>query len=129
MNLRGKLDSIVFLVSNGQYISDNESKTYQQLSELIKVRNEVAHAKDFFHECELEIEENDEGHLSFEVPSNLRTVLNDTPLSVAYDQCCSYRAALHHLHQILTEFNENGCFETSEFCRKAVQPIIPPDAA
>ena len=60
MSLRGKLDSFVFLASDSEFISNNESATYQQLSELIRVRNEVAHAKDFPRECELEIEETEE---------------------------------------------------------------------
>lgn len=127
MNLRGKLDSFVFFVSDSQYVSDNESKIYKQLSELIKVRNEVAHAKYFPHECKLEIEESDEGHPSIELPSKLRAALNDTPLSVAYEQCCNYRAALHHLHEILTEFDGNEGLEQSKFCRRAAQPIMPPD--
>ncbi|MBK9349335.1 MAG: hypothetical protein IPN05_03705, partial [Sulfuritalea sp.] len=129
MSLRGKLDSFVFLASDSEFISNNESATYQQLSELIRVRNEVAHAKDFPRECELEIEETEEGHLSFELPTKLRDALNDTPLSVAYEQCCGYRAALHHLHEILTEFEGNEGLAQSEFCKRAAQPINPPDAA
>jgi hypothetical protein len=125
MSLRGKLDSYIHLVSDGQYVTNNESEAYQVLSELIKVRNEVAHAKDFFHECELETEEHEDGHLSFEVPNRLKDILSDTPLSLAQDQCVKCQAALHHLREMVTEYNDPVGFDTSDFCKKVAQQGVP----
>lgn len=128
MSLRGKLDSYIHLISDGQYTTNNESETYRQLSELIKVRNKVAHAKDFYYECELEIEEHEDGHMSFEVPSKLREILSDTPLSLAHEQCCNYQTALHHLHDMVMEYNDPDGFEASDFCKKVAQQGAPGDA-
>ena len=69
MNLGKKLDALGFLLSSGKFITDNESKIYQTLVNLIKLRNEVAHSKDFYKETDIEYGELDEdGGRSFRLP-------------------------------------------------------------
>lgn len=125
MSLRGKLDSYVHIVSDGQYTTNNESPIYRQLSELIKVRNEVAHAKDFYHKYELEMEEHGDGHLTFEIPGEFKKILEGSPLSIAYDQCLQYQVALHHLHDLVEQYNEPESFESSILCKKVTQQDAP----
>lgn len=125
MNLRGKLDAAIHLLSDGQYISNNQSTIYKRLSELIKVRNEVAHSKNFFHESELEFEEHGDGHFTFEIPDTMARILGDTPLSQATEQCTGYRDALHKLHDLIAGGHGSLDFDTSQFCKKAAQQNAP----
>jgi len=133
MSLRAKLDAFIYVISNSEYITNNESNIYQQLSELIKVRNEVAHKKDFFRVIELDIDEDKEGTLGFEVPDELKSFLSDTPLSLAVEQCKNYRHALNHLHDLITGHENDIHFKDSELCKKitqqSAQPVAAKDAA
>lgn len=121
MSLRGKLDAVIHLLSDGQYISNNESPMYQQLSELVKVRNEVAHSKNFFHEAELDIEEHEDGHLWFKMPDTMMGIFSDTPLTQAFEQCSGYRNSLHELHGLIAGGSGSLNFASLQFCKKVTQ--------
>jgi hypothetical protein len=51
MGLRSKLDMVVPLLSHNKFLIRSESKSYQVLIQLIRLRNELVHSKSFFVEC------------------------------------------------------------------------------
>lgn len=71
MNLRAKMDSIFFLVSGGEYVTNTYCKEYQELSRLIKIRNEVAHSTPFHSEIDIEYKDYEDfaGAKSFKLSS------------------------------------------------------------
>lgn len=60
MSLRSKLDIVVPLLSHNKFLVRSDSKSYQVLSQLIRLRNELVHSKSFFVECIKWNEEQDE---------------------------------------------------------------------
>ncbi len=57
MSLGGKLDNLGWLLTDNEFIMNNESKIYQCLRNIIKYRNEIMHLKAYFKEVEWEISE------------------------------------------------------------------------
>ena len=51
MGLRSKLDIVVPLLSRNRFLIRSDSKSYQSLTQLIRLRNELVHSKSFFVEC------------------------------------------------------------------------------
>jgi hypothetical protein len=115
MNLGKKIDALGFLLSSGKYITDNTHDIYQTLTNLIKLRNEVAHSKDFFVETEVEygpVEE--DGSRSFSFPPDIAKKMERTPLNIDNEQCKSIVNAIKHLEGILRyeiEHSDTGLFK------------------
>jgi len=104
MNLGKKLDALGFLLSSGKFVTDNESKIYQTLVHLIKLRNEVAHSKDFYKETDIDYGEPDEdGGRSFRLPYDISKLMNNHPLSIEQEQCQFIVSSLKHLEAVLRE--------------------------
>ena len=109
MNLGKKLDALGFLLSSGKFITDNESKIYQTLVNLIKLRNEVAHSKDFYKETDIEYGELDEdGGRSFRLPYDISKLMNNHPLSIEQEKCQFIVSSLKHLEAVLREEIEHS---------------------
>lgn len=51
MGLRSKLDMVVPLLSHNNFLLRSESKQYQMLIKLVRLRNELVHSKSLFVEC------------------------------------------------------------------------------
>ena len=101
MSLRGKLDSIGFLISSGKYVTDNTSADYQLLSALIRLRNEVAHSKDFFTEVEVELTQDGEGNEGFLLPSEVAKKFENSPLIPSDEEYLKTYKALERLYKVL----------------------------
>lgn len=109
MNLGKKLDALGFLLSSGKFITDNESKIYQTLVNLIKLRNEVAHSKDFYKETDIDYADPDEdGGRSFRLPYDISKLMNNHPLSIEQEQCQFIVSSLKHLEAVLHEEVEHS---------------------
>mgnify|MGYP001050955001 CR=1 FL=1 len=64
MSLGGKLDNLGWVLTDNKYIVNNESKIYQCLRSIIKLRNEIMHLKEYYREVEWEAKEEEfEGEL------------------------------------------------------------------
>ena len=114
MNLGKKLDALGFLLSSGKFITNNESSVYQTLISLIKLRNEVAHSKDFYKEADIEYGEVDEdGGRSFTLPYDISKLMDNHPLSLEQDKCNFIIYSLKHLESVL--INEITHSETELF--------------
>ena len=77
MNLIPKLDNLGWLLTDNEWIVDNESGMYQTLKKLNKYRHETMHGKSFYRDVEIHkwIEEKPEGEsmmISFD-PMELKT--------------------------------------------------------
>ncbi|CAM2984235.1 hypothetical protein PAT01_36510 [Pseudoalteromonas atlantica] len=102
MNLGKKLDALGFLLSSGKFITDNESKIYQTLVNLIKLRNEAAHSKDFYKETDIDYNEPDEdGGRSFRLPYDISKLMNNHLLSIEQEKCQYIVSSLKHLEAVL----------------------------
>ncbi|PKI16296.1 hypothetical protein [Colwellia sp. 12G3] len=109
MNLGKKLDALGFLLSSGKFITDNESNVYQTLISLIKLRNEVAHSKDFYKEADIEYGEIDEeGGRSFQLPYDISKLMDNHPLSLEQNKCQYIVESLKHLEAVLREEIEHS---------------------
>jgi hypothetical protein len=109
MNLGKKLDALGFLLSSGKFITDNESNVYQTLISLIKLRNEVAHSKDFYKEADIEYGEIDEeGGRSFQLPYDISKLMDNHPLSLEQHKCQYIVKSLKHLEAVLREEIEHS---------------------
>jgi len=116
MNLGKKLDALGFLLSSGKFITDNTSQTYQALAGLIKLRNAVAHSKDFYKEVDIELGPlEDDGGRSFRLPYDISNYLESHPLSLNQENCKLIFNSLKHLEGILNEeisYHESELFKT-----------------
>jgi hypothetical protein len=109
MNLGKKLDALGFLLSSGKFITDNESSVYQTLMSLIRLRNEVAHSKDFYKEADIEYGEiNEEGGRSFQLPCDISKLMDNHPLSLEQNKCQYIVESLKHLEAVLREEIEHS---------------------
>jgi hypothetical protein len=109
MNLGKKLDALGFLLSSGKFITDNESSVYQTLMSLIRLRNEVAHSKDFYKEADIEYGEiNEEGGRSFQLPCDISKLMDKHPLSLEQNKCQYIVESLKHLEAVLREEIEHS---------------------
>lgn len=103
MSLRGKLDVIGHLISGGSHLTDNSSETYQYLSDLVSLRNQVAHSKDFFTEAEVEIVTDSDGNKAFEFPEEIAKKFEKSPLIFERDQYVSIYTSLYMLFEVLNQ--------------------------
>src|SRR3990172_8306397 len=110
--LRGKLDYIVPLASNNEFLIRQESTTYQQLASLITIRNKLTHNKSFPYGLETEEPEN---ILKMEIPRELAEQLEP---NINPDYCESLLQALKNLVRILDMktrvINDQGEWEENE---------------
>lgn len=103
MNLGKKLDALGFLFTNGKLITNNQSSIYQSLIGLIKMRNEVAHSKDFYSEVELEYGEfTEDGGQQVTFPKEVIAKMQDTPLSINKHELEDVVSYLKELKNILS---------------------------
>lgn len=71
MNLRAKLDTIFFIYSNGDYVTNTGSKEYQALANLVSIRNQIAHLKPFIAELDIDYVDNEDGSKGFTLPKEI----------------------------------------------------------
>lgn len=101
MNLGKKLDALGYLFSTGTCITDNTSQQYQTLISLIKLRNEVAHSKDFFIDNgTVEVGYDDEVR-SYQFSSDVVSKFNKSPLSIERERCADILGSLKDLWAVL----------------------------
>ncbi|MGF1841579.1 hypothetical protein L4C39_00010 [Vibrio clamense] len=101
MNLGKKLDALGYLFSTGTCITDNTSQQYQTLISLIKLRNEVAHSKDFFIDNgTVEVGYDDEVR-SYQFSNDVISKFNKSPLSIEREKCADILGSLRDLWAVL----------------------------
>ncbi|ELP2658934.1 hypothetical protein CGH22_24990 [Vibrio parahaemolyticus] len=101
MNLGKKLDALGYLFSTGTCITDNTSQQYQTLISLIKLRNEVAHSKDFFIDNgTVEVGYDDEVR-SYQFSNDVVSKFNKSPLSIERERCADILGSLKDLWAVL----------------------------
>ncbi len=101
MNLGKKLDALGYLFSSGSCITDNTSKQYQALISLIKLRNEVAHSKDFFIDNgTVEVGYEDDMR-AFQFSNDVVSKINKSPLSIESEKCADILVSLKDLWAVL----------------------------
>lgn len=61
INFKEKLLKVTSIVSNGEYISNEENISFKYLEELISLRNKMLHNKEFLNEFNLPINGREEG--------------------------------------------------------------------
>lgn len=108
INLRGKLDCIIPLLSGNKFIIRKDSQTYQQLARLITIRNNLMHNKNFLEEFEADIDEGRMDTISLKVTKDVYKKMEDPDLS--RDDCAAFLHALQDLNHILSsgeEWQEN----------------------
>lgn len=101
MTLGKKLDALGFLISSGIYLTDNTSKTYKTLNGLIKLRNEVAHSKDFYSTIDVELLNSEDFSQGFELPFELVEQKEKAALKLTPEQCKSIVNSLEELNSVL----------------------------
>lgn len=121
MSLRGKLDAFIHLVTDGEYTTNNQNVIYRDLSDLIKVRNEVAHAKEFFFECDIEWVVDEAGQAAFALPDKVMEAQRDAPVALAFEQCRRYQTALHQLRELVSHEVGLDRIKASAFCKLVTQ--------
>jgi len=101
MSLRGKLDTVVPLLTDNQYQLNRAHPAYQSLAELITQRNRIAHNKSFFDEVELELGEMDASGTAtarLELPEQYLKQANDATFALSVgSKPLSYFQALKQL--------------------------------
>ncbi|OCH63855.1 hypothetical protein A6E00_15675 [Vibrio diabolicus] len=114
MNLMKKLDALGFLLSSGCFITDNESDVYQSLSKLVKLRNEVAHSKDFFTDANIEFHEHENGDVTFELPKEVASKFSKSPLTTTKNRAIEIFEAVEHLFKVCNydiEMSDSSLFK------------------
>ena len=61
MSLRGKLDTAITLLSRNLFVIRHNTSIYQQLSKLIKIRNDLMHGKSFFDKQDVDVDHKSDG--------------------------------------------------------------------
>lgn len=90
-----------YLFSAGSFITDNTSKQYQALISLIKLRNEVAHSKDFFIDNgTVEVGYEDDTRV-FQFSNDVVSKINKSPLSIEREKCADILVSLKALWAVL----------------------------
>ncbi|MEZ8619207.1 MULTISPECIES: hypothetical protein [Vibrio] len=103
MNLAKKLDALGYLLSGGKFITDNSSQHYQSLITLIKLRNEVAHSKDFYSDASFVHCGEEDGVDVYELPKSITDRFSKSPISIDFAKCESFAEALKHLSSVLED--------------------------
>jgi len=102
MNLAKKIDALGYLISAGKFITDNNNETYKTLSNLIKLRNEVAHSKGFFSEVDIKYSTSEEKRNSLMLPIESIQKREPKVLNISHLKCESIIKALQELEGILS---------------------------
>ncbi len=117
MRLRGKLDLIGFIISKGSHITDNQCNDYQALSILIKRRNALVHSKEFFFDCMIEHNIDEEGSSALIVTPELEKKYKNSLLAITADKHKETYKALEQLYMVLNRelsLNNSEMFKTIE---------------
>lgn len=98
MGLRGKLDTVVPLLTDNKFMINRSHPNYQALTELITQRNRIAHNKSFFEEVEFDFEKDDiAGSRSFTLPQWFAKKMRDVTFELATGpRPLNYLTALKH---------------------------------
>ena len=81
MSLGGKLDNLGWMLTDNEYVVDNQSVIYQSLRSIIKYRNETMHFKAYYREVDHSI--SDEGESSYTLNDK---ALNATANDIGIDE-------------------------------------------
>ena len=101
MNLKGKLLSIVPLLTMNKYMLSVEHKVYQKLSELIKIRNRLVHNKSSYEIFEATLKESSDGTPFIPIPDGL-----NEKLSSKIDPTFGINEDIGIYHDSLEQFHE-----------------------
>jgi hypothetical protein len=98
MSLRGKLDTIVPLLTSNKYIIRQESGTYLTLCRLIKLRNDLMHGKAFATEHHVSVQQRDSEGIGFS-PIKVPKMPYD---GIRIEDCENFLAALREIDSLLS---------------------------
>ena len=123
MNLRGKLDSLVPLISKNLYAFDKSSKDYQALTQLISQRNSLVHDKSFYEEVTIEIER-DEGIVGLEdarirfPDGHLESLMKSPYRTANAKECQQYYKAIKALDEKFLYLIEKGELKDNDMIKR-----------
>jgi len=103
-----------YLLSGGEKITDNCSLHYQNISQLIKLRNEVAHSKEFFSEVDVELILDEDGNEGFSIPEEVAKRFEGSPLISPNIKYLEIYESIDSLYLVLN--NEKDIDEFELFC-------------
>lgn len=96
INLRGKLDSIVSLVSYNKFMIKKDSRNYQQLIRIISLRNFLMHGKSFLNQYNVSIRDLRKGKISIRMPMR-----NKQKINLSINECTQFLKALQAFDHVL----------------------------
>ena len=97
MSLRGKLDTIIPLLTSNRYVMRHDNSTYQQLSRLIRLRNDLMHGKSAVKEHDVSIQHYDQEGIGFSVELP-KMAYQD----IDANDCATFLRALKELNGLLS---------------------------
>jgi hypothetical protein len=115
MNLRSKLDTIFFIYTNGEYITNIESKEYQYLARLVSIRNQVAHSKPFTVETDIEFHDEEDGSHSFQLPAEFIEKAEGKVNELSSEDLALLLSSVKELDRAL---DHGFAFGSSSLCKK-----------
>jgi hypothetical protein len=119
MNLRSKLDVVVPLLSHNRFLVRSDSKPYQALRRLIRLRNELVHSKSFFVECVKWNEEQDKPVIN---KNQQDKILKRGMRSVEASNCIEFYQALRSLDECFFYPLEAGKLSENELIKTLTNP-------
>ena len=82
MSLRGKLDSIVSLLTHNRFLINRDHKIYCRLAALVSLRNKLVHKKSFMEEYMFEFHEDEQGIMQMRSPSLSQPKFKDITMGI-----------------------------------------------
>lgn len=110
MNLRGKLDTLVPLLSNNRFVLRTDSNAYKSLARLISLRNDLVHSKSFFEKVVSWDEDGENLQIDKEIQDKMR---KRRMRSVDSAQCNAFYSALKSLDEDFLYPNENRALSSN----------------
>lgn len=117
MSLSGKLDNLGWLLTDNEFITNNESAIYQQLKFIIKKRNEIMHRKEFHKEvkvADIETTESGEEKVWFTLDEGYFDSVRNSPENVSYEECVAFCGAVTQLEETIVNITSHPPIEKND---------------
>jgi hypothetical protein len=101
MSLRGKLETIIPLLTNNKYVIRRDSPIYRQLNRLVKLRNDLMHGKSFLKEHDVSIEHSESGGFGFSIKLPKMAYQE-----IGQKDCFTFLRALQELDNLLSSHSK-----------------------
>jgi hypothetical protein len=122
MSLRGKLDTIIPLLTSNKYVIRQVSPTYQKLCRLIKLRNELMHGKAFATKHDVTVEHRESDGIGFS-PIKLPKMPYH---GIGIEDCDGFLRALREMDSLLSSIKTLGREESPPAEYQGLLTRLPP---